>query len=101
MRGILVATMSVGLLGCAPGVVPQRHATDPRVLSGTPRCAYEVVGSFSRAPDLLQQIQSRGGDAVIQVKEEPHASGVNSADPTIARVYSGQVIRFTDPACKT
>jgi hypothetical protein len=101
MRRIPFAVVTVGLLGCTPGVVQPRPASDPRVFSSTPRCAYEVLGTFSRAPDLLQQIQSRGGDAVIQVKEESHASGVNSADPTIARAYSGQVVRFTDPGCKT
>ncbi len=101
MRRIPLAAVTIGLLGCTPGVVQQRPAQDPRVFSGNPRCAYEVLGTFSRAPDLLQQIRNRGGDAVIQVQEEPHASGANPADATIARTYSGQVVRFTDPACKT
>jgi hypothetical protein len=101
MRRIPLAVVTIGLLGCTPGVVQPRPASDPRVFSGTPRCAYEVLGTFSRAPDLLQQIRNRGGDAVIQVQEEPHASGVNPADATIARAYSGQVVRFTDPGCRT
>ncbi len=100
MRRIPFAVVTVGLLGCTPGVVQPRPASDPRVFSSTPRCAYEVLGTFSRASNLLHEIESRNGDAVIHVNEAPHASGVNSADRTIARAYSGQVVRFTDPACK-
>lgn len=102
MRGILLGLVSAGLLAsCAPGVAPQRHASDPRVFSGTPRCAYEVVGAFSRAPELLREIESRGGDAAILVKEETANTGaVNTADSTIPRFYSGQVVRFTDRGCR-
>lgn len=100
MRGILLGLMSAGLLGCAPGVVPQRHATDPRVFSSTPRCAYEVLGTFSRASNLLREIESRNGDAAIHVKEEAGMAPGNSSDPATQRAYSGQVVRFTDRACK-
>lgn len=100
MRSFGFAAVALGLLGCTPGLVPQRAAQDPRVFSGTPRCAYEVLGTFSRAPELQREIERRGGDAVIQVREEPTASGANPADGTAVRFYSGQVVRFTDPACK-
>lgn len=100
MRGVLAAVMSTGLLACAPGVAPQRHATDPRVFSGTPRCAYEVVGTFSRAPEILREIQSRNGDAAIHVKEEPGMEPTNPSNSQSWRFYSGQVVRFTDPGCK-
>jgi hypothetical protein len=100
MRRIHLAVVTIGLLGCTPGVVPQRHAADPRVFSGTPRCAYEVLGTFSRASNFLREIESRNGDAVIHVKEEAGLAPGNSSDPATQRAYSGQVVRFTDPACK-
>ncbi|HEX2188699.1 MAG TPA: hypothetical protein VHG51_07350 [Longimicrobiaceae bacterium] len=98
---LAAGTAALLLAGCTPGVVQQRQAGGPQVFSAAPRCAYEVLGTFSNRADLRSEIQSRGGDAAIHVVEESQRGGVNTADPTVPKFYSGQVVRFTDPGCKT
>jgi hypothetical protein len=85
--------------GCAPGVVQAPMlAGDPRVFTGVPECPHETLGSFTNAPDLRREIDRRGGDAVIQVREQ-EAREVTGDIRHAPRHYSGMVVRFTDPNC--
>jgi hypothetical protein len=87
--------VAVVTMGCTPGVATPRPERDPQVFTETPTCAFTILGTFSHSNNVLREVQVRGGDAAIEVREE--TGNLGSTDP---KSYSGSVVRFTDPACK-
>ena len=94
MRGSWLAVAAFAA-GCAPGVATPRPEREPQVLTETPTCAFTILGTFSHSRNVLREVQVRGGDAAIDVREE--TGNMGATDP---KSYAGSVVRFTDPACK-
>lgn len=93
---LAVPAVAVAAMGCTPGVARPRPAQDPQVYTGTPSCAYTILGTFSHSSNILREVEVRGGDAAIFVNEDTDTMG---NDRVSAHRFSGTVVRFTEPGC--